>query len=397
MLPRHREAPVSGATIDYVARAKELQPLVREHALEAERQRHLPEAVAQAMANSGLYLVAGPASIGGGEIHPKDQIRVIEAIAAADGATGWNLMIGIEATGMASAALPPETAAEIFKKRNTIFSGALNAKGRAQRAEGGFVASGQWPFVSGCHNADFFHGQCIVVDEQGESLRREDGSVELCEILVPKAQFEIVDTWHTVGMRGSGSHDVRVQGVFVPETHITHTFYGARHTGTLFRLPPRTRLAYNKTGVATGIARAALDAFVELATAKVPRLSRDTLAERAMAQIALAEAESTLRSARAWVFEVVDELWETAASGGEFTQRQRAMVQLACSFAARASTRAVELVCEAASTSANLEGGVLERCRRDVHVVPQQIMASGQWIEAAGRVLLGQDSRSPLF
>ena len=387
---------MSGTT-DYVGRARELQPLVREHALEAEQQRHLCEEVAQAMANAGLYLVAGPASIGGGEIHPKDQVRVIEAIAEADGATGWNLMIGIEATGMASASLPPETAAAIFQKRNTIFSGALNARGRAQPKEGGFIASGQWPFVSGCHNADYFHGQCIIVDEDDEFVRGEDGNVQLLEILVPKGQFEIVDTWHTVGMRGSGSHDVRVENVFVPETHITHTFYGARHTGPLFRIPPRTRLAYNKTGVATGIARAALDAFIELATEKVPRLSRDPLSQRAMAQIAIAEAEATLRSARAWVFEVVDELWETAERGDEFSQRQRAMVQLACSFAARASTRAVELVCEAASTSSNLQGGVLERCRRDVHVVPQQIMASSQWIEAAGRVLLGQDSRSQLF
>jgi hypothetical protein len=90
-------------------------------------------------------------------------------------------------------------------------------------------------------------------------------------------------------------------------------------------------------------------------------------------------------------------MWDAVERGEPVTQQQRAMLQLACSFAARACARSVELVCEAASTSSNLEGSVLERCRRDVHVVPQQIMASAQWIEAAGRVLLGQESRSPLF
>ena len=383
--------------VDYVQRAKELQPLVREHALEAEEQRHLPDVVAKAMAEAGLYRVAVPASLGGGEVHPREQIRVIETIAEADGATGWNLMIGIEATGMASAGLPPETAAEIFRDPHTIFSGALNPKGRALPVEGGYRATGQWPFASGCHNATWFHGQCIVVDETGEFARDERGDVQLVEVLVPREQFEILDTWHTAGLRGSGSHDIAMSDVFVPEDHITRTFYRAMHSGTLFQLPVYSRLAYNKVGVSTGIARAALDAFIDLAMNKVPRGTRSTLAERATAQIAIAEAEATLRSARAWVFEVVEDLWDAAVRGDEVPQEQRAMVQLACSNAARASARAVELVCEAAGTSANLEHGVLERCRRDVHVVPQQIMASGQWFEAAGRVLLGQESRSPLF
>jgi alkylation response protein AidB-like acyl-CoA dehydrogenase len=388
---------VNDTPIDFIQRARSLQPLVREHAIQAERQRHLPDEVAWAMAEAGLYRVAVPRVLGGGEVHPHEQIQVIEQIAEADGATGWNLMIGIEATGMGSAGLPVFVASEIFRDPRMIFSGARNPQGRALPVEGGYRASGQWPFASGCHNASWFYGQCIVVDEAGEYARDEHGNVELRELLVPREQFEILDTWHTSGMRGSGSHDIAYRDLFVPNDHVFSPENQAHHTGTLYQLPVFSKLAYNKVGVSTGIARGALNAFVDLATNKVPRASRSTLANRAMAQIAIAEAEATLQSARAWVFEVVARLWDDVAACKEIPQQQRALVQLACSNAARASTRAVELVCEAAGTSANEEGSVLARCRRDVHVVPQQIMASGQWIEAAGRVLLGQQSHSPLF
>ena len=386
-----------GEAIDYVARARALAPLIRECADEAERERRLPKRLVEAMTVAGLYRVAAPREVGGGETDPETQIRTIEAVSEADGAAGWTLMIGIESMGFLGAALEREVAEKMYADPGLVVAGALNPLGRADPVEGGYRVSGQWPFGSGCDNAHYFWGQCIVYD--GEERRREtDGRVMLREAVLPRGDFEIVDTWHVSGLRGSGSHDVRASDAFVPEhmmTAVTARPLGA--SGPLFRMPIFSRLAYNKVGVATGIARAALDHFVRLASEKLPRASTKLLRERASAQIAMAEAEAELRSARAFVFEAVGELWAKVLAGTPPTRNDRALVQLACSNAASASVRAVEKVHSAAGASANFLSSPLERCFRDVQVVRQHIMVSPQWIEAAGRALLGLDPESPIL
>ena len=209
---------------------------------------------------------------------------------------------------------------------------------------------------------------------------------------MPREQYEILDTWHVNGLRGTGSHDVAVHDLFVPDEMVTEvTVYRAQHDGPLYRLPPFSRLAYNKVGVATGIARAALDSFVELAEHKLPRLSSRALRERPRAQLSYAEAEAALRSARAFVVDTVMDEWDTVCAGGVADRRQRALVRLACSQACQQAIRAVELVHQAAGTSANLEDSPIGKARRDVAVVAQQIMVAPQFIEDAGRVLLGLD------
>ncbi|MEZ5235092.1 MAG: hypothetical protein R2749_20675, partial [Acidimicrobiales bacterium] len=139
------------------------------------------------------------------------------------------------------------------------------------------------------------------------------------------------------------------------------------------------------------------DSFVELAEHKVPRLSSRPLRERSRAQRNYAEAEAALRAARAFVFEAVLDEWETVCAGGRADRRQRALVRLACSHACQEAIRAVELVHEAAGTSANVEGSPIGRARRDVAVVAQQLMVAPQFIDDAGRVLLGLDPLEPIL
>ena len=169
------------------------------------------------------------------------------------------------------------------------------------------------------------------------------------------------------------------------------------HDGALYRMPPFTRLAYNKVGVATGIARSALDAFVELAEHKQPRLSSRSLRERPRAQLSYAQAEAALRGARAFVFDAVSDVWNTVLAGGVADRPQRALVRLACSHACQEAIRAVELVHQAAGTSANFEDSPIGKARRDVAVVAQQLMVAPQFIEDAGRVLLGLDPLEPIL
>ena len=202
------------------------------------------------------------------------------------------------------------------------------------------------------------------------------------------------------GLRGSGSHDVRIDDAFVPTEHTTALMAGGmalRETGTLYRFPPFNRLAYNKIGVATGIARAALDHFRDLATRKLPRGSRRLLREKVSVQIAYAEATARLRAARAYAFEAVDSVWAATARGEAPSAGDRMHVHLACARACTESIAVVEALHQAAGTTANFTSCPLDRCLRDVRVVSQHIMVSPQWVETAGRVLLGLPGESPFF
>ncbi len=379
-----------------IERARALVPMLREFADQAERERHLPAAAAEAMARAGLYRVAAPRRVGGAECEPAEQIEIIETIAAADGSVGWNLMIGIEGMGFLGAVLERDFGAKLFADPALIVSAALNPVGVATPVAGGYRVTGQWPFASGCHNADYFWGQCQVRDEQGNPPT--DGSPPLREALLSRDEFEILDTWHVSGLRGSGSHDVAASDVFVPDERMTAVmFEPIQEEGTLYRLPPFTRLAYNKVGVSTGIARSAIDQFANLATTHHRRASGVALRERPDVQLAVAEAETRLRSARAFVLDAVGQVWDTTAAGREASAKERALVHLACSNAASESIRAVDLVCEVAGTAAIFESGPLERCQRDVRVALHHITVSPQWNANAGRVLLGMPSGSLLF
>jgi len=373
-----------------VERARALQPLVRAHAERADAERRLPLELVRALAQAGLFRIAVARAQGGAEAEPREQILAIEAISAADGAAGWTLMIGIESLGIASGTLRADVAEELIGKNpEVIFSAALNPLGRATPVEGGVRVTGRWPFASGCQHSDWFWGQCIA---EGEAQPR------LLEVLIPRADYRVIDTWNVAGLRGSGSHDVAVEDLFVPERLITRvSSERARESGPLFRFPVFSRLAYNKVGVATGIARAAIDDFVALASAKVPRAMTVPLRERHHAQASVAEAETRLRSARAFVFEAIDEVWQETLAGRPATPLQRALVQLACSQAVAACARAVELVHAAAGTSANFVASPLERRMRDVHAVGQHIMVSPALVEPASRVLLGLESRTVFF
>jgi indole-3-acetate monooxygenase len=361
---------------DFVERARALTPLIRSHADEAERERRLSAPVAEALAREGLYRIALPRGCGGPEADPVTQIRTIEAVAYADGSAGWNLMIGIETFGLVVPLFARRT--EILEDPMAIMCSSTAAVGRATPVDGGYRINGRWFFASGCHNSVWF----------GATVRTDDDEPRQCYALLPKGDYRILDTWDVGGLRGSGSHDIEVNDVFVPASRISGHLGTARVDSPLLRMPLGNRLAFNKVGVSLGIARAAIDAFVDLATAKTPFLSSQTLRQRPFAQRAVAEAELRLRSARGLVFELTDVLWRAALDGRPPELRDRALHIAACSDAARACVEAVEHVVEAAGTSANPRRSPLERMARDVRVVRQHTTVAPHHIEDAGRVLL---------
>jgi alkylation response protein AidB-like acyl-CoA dehydrogenase len=385
--------------MDVVGLARSLQPIVREHADEGERQRHLATPVVAALADAGLFRMAAPAAYGGLEVDPHEMILALEAVAEADGAAGWTLMIGVETVGIATAALAPAVAEAMLGDRpEVVFSGAINPLGRARPVEGGYVVNGRWPYASGCVGADYFWGGCLLVDDDGEALRAPKGYRLARQVVVPRDEYTVLETWEAAGLRGSGSHDVVVTDVFVPEDLVTDVYgVGMQVSTPLFRLPIYSRLAFNKVGVATGVARTALDAFAALASEKKPFTTTALLRERPQAQLAMAEAEARLRSARAFVLEAVDEMWAKTCAGEPVTGREQATLRLACSHCCAEAVRAVEVVYAQAGITASFPSSPLERAIRDVRVVPQHTMVAPAAIATAGRVLLGLEPDTPIF
>jgi len=379
---------------EYVVRARSLQPIVRAAAAEAERERRLPTRIADAMAKQGLYRVAAPKWIDGAEASPDTQIRVIEAVSEADGAAGWNLMIGIESFSLAGIAFAKDCG--LFDDPAVIVCGSTANVGRADRVEGGYRVSGRWSFVSGCHNSRVFLA-LVAPHADGEPIPGQPPM----QAAIPAGEFEIIDAWNVSGLRGSGSHDVRVDDVFVPDEHIGNGFgnvdRGRVADSMVLQIPLGPRLAYNKAAVGFGIARAALDEFTNLATGKTPRFTSTKLRERPHAQHAIARAEVRLRSARALVLDNAAELWDCVRARRRFSDRSRALFAIACSDAAIACAEAVDTVAEAAGTTANEIDSPLEKLSRDVRVIRQHMTVSPALIDDGGRVLLGLPPESVML
>jgi alkylation response protein AidB-like acyl-CoA dehydrogenase len=362
-------------------RAKGLVGLVREHAEVSESQRHLKSEVAEAFAQEGLYRIAAPVDFFGSEEDPITQIETIETIACADGSAAWNLMIGIETFGLIAPGFVH--CRELIEDSSVIMCSSTASAGRADKVEGGYRVSGRWGFCSGCHNSDLF-GATVFIHENGE--RNNWGHQYL---VVPKPEFEILDTWYTSGLCGSGSHDVVLEDVFVPEERLVAPLGKVQHNSALLRMPFRSRLCYNKVAIAFGLARSALDSFVDLAEGKVPRFTSKSLKERGWAQRAIAESEVRVRSVRALVIDLLGSLWDKAVRDEKVSDKEAALFQLACSDAVRSCIAAVDRLVEAAGTTANQKGHPLERIARDVRVVGQHQTVAPHHIEDAGRVLLG--------
>jgi alkylation response protein AidB-like acyl-CoA dehydrogenase len=314
---------------------------------------------------------------------------VIEEVAKADGAAGWNVMIA-GTGGMFAAYLPPASAQEIYASdANVVTAGALAPKGRAIQDSSGYKISGRWPLASGCLHAHWLAGGSFIFD--GEAPRvNELGIPDLHLVFFPKDECEIIDTWRSSGLRGTGSHDFAVQDKAVPAGR-TFSLMTAKpyHDGPLYRSPILTVFGYPVASVSLGIARAALDAFAELAGGKMPTFTFSLLRDRPSVQMQMGHAEALVRSARAFLFEQAASAWETMCAGGPLSEEQEALGALARVQTAQACAEAVDIVYTLAGATSVYETSRLERCFRDVHVVTQHIATGFSWYERSGQYLLG--------
>jgi alkylation response protein AidB-like acyl-CoA dehydrogenase len=390
-----RDALPSYARDDLLAAVRALAPRLRAAADETERARSLSEPVVEAMVEAGLYRMLLPRSLGGGEVDPLTYLDVVDALAQADSAAGWSVLISTSTMTMTARGLPDETLAAMFTApREMVMAGSGPPKGRAVRVPGGYRLTGRWSQGSNILVARWVHVGCHLHDG-GRPCLGPDGRPIYLRCVLPASDAAVVDTWDTTGMRGTGSHDFTIDDAFVPEARVHGAADRSHRPQPLYQFVGWTHVAHAALGL--GIARVALDAFIELAGGKVAtwHASEGRLATRTTIQARVARAEALIGAGRAYVREATRDAWETVSRGERPSPEQRAVFRLAIAHAMDNAVEAVDLAYRAGGATAIYAESRLDRCLRDVHTAAAHVWVAPDTYELAGRLLLGLDPGSP--
>ncbi len=286
--------------------AHNLVPVIHSMRDELDATRHLPTSLAEKMTAAGFFQLHACRELGGPELPPLTGFQVIEALSRADGSVGWCAMIA-SALSLSTGWLTPEEGLKMFGNPSDVrIAGSIRPEGRAHVVEGGYRVEGQWNFASGVHHANWLYCTCKVIEGDAPRLT-PSGAPEVRTLLVPAESATILDTWSVLGMCGTGSHDFVVDGAFVPTAHDVSRTTAPQASGVFFAVynaqVGQGATWSNTAANALGIARGAIDAFVDMATTSGSTMSTTLLRDRAMVQMRLAEAEAILGAARAYVIE----------------------------------------------------------------------------------------------
>ena len=362
---------------EILAAARDLAGLAGTLAERTERARRLPEELVAALRGSGVLRAGAPREVGGLELAPGTALRCAEEIARGDASAGWCVSIAMTSSLLA-AYLPAGRRAELFGDGRALAAGVWAPRGRARPADGGVVVSGRWAFCSGITHADLLFAGCMV-DERSRpvvvALRTED--------------LEIEDTWQTLGLRGTGSHDAHARDVFVGAADTFSLFEPPQVDRPLYRFPIFGFFALSIAAAALGNARAAIDDLVALAAGKKGLGASRTLAERAPTQAAVGAAEASLRAARAMCHESVAQAWQAAQDDAPVPVALRSALRLAATHAVRTSADVARAMYDLAGGSAIYDGAPLQRRFRDAHTATAHFQVNAASHELPGRLLLG--------
>jgi alkylation response protein AidB-like acyl-CoA dehydrogenase len=371
---------------DLLNAIREIAPRICQQRDEFDRLRRLPDDIFEALADAGLFRLWLPRAVGGPELSPFQFMSVVEAMSALDGSVGWVIGNG---GGMSRAGgyVHRGVAQAWFSDRRAFVAAATGAVGTATPVKGGYRVSGRWPFGSGAHHASLF---------MGLAAERPDAPRLCC--YVERKDVAILDNWHVSGLRGTGSCDFELHDVFVPAAHV-HPLLDMTPAdpGLVYRMPPLSVFAWTISAVPLGIARGAIDAFVELAGRKTSLGTSALLRDRELVQATVGRAEAMHRAARAFLVDAMAELMEATACGGERLVKARAAFRLAGAFAAENGTHIVEMLAAGAGSPSIFETCRLERAVRDVHAAARHIAMSPNNYIVGGKFALGLDVSTARF
>ena len=390
---------VSTTGYDMVAAARALRPHIVTARNEIEGSGRLPPALVSAMDDAGLFRTYMPKSLGGHELDPISAFRVVEQVSMADGSAGWCCFIA-GSLGLFTGWLRTSVARELFGTPPTLRgAGSFRPLGTARITDGGYMVTGQWDFASGCLHANWLALNCVVADETGPLHNVGgplDGLPQLKMMTVPIEQARVVENWTVVGLRGTGSNDVAVTDVFVPEDRTFALTDQPFETAPVCNL--RSAMAVTFTPLAgntLGMARGAMDAFLELAGARATTMNMALLRDRPPVQEVVGRAEAIISGARAYVLDAAGVMWDAVQSGKEDTGEEVLQTRLAVTHAVHESVRAIDMLYHATGTNAVRSSNLLERYFRDVHAAMMHAGGLLANFEQGGRVALGLPAGAP--
>jgi alkylation response protein AidB-like acyl-CoA dehydrogenase len=330
-----------------------------------------------------------PAALGALEASPATTLGGAERIARGDASAGWCVSIAATSS-LLSAYLPDAGASEIFDDPATVAAGVWAPRGRATVVDGGVRVSGRWSFCSGISHSQWLFAGCVLDGSQAGA----EGPI-LRVVALPTAELEILDTWHTSGLRGTGSHDALADDLFVPDRRVLSLLGAApRIDAPLYRFPIFGFFALSIGAAALGNARGAIDDLSELAAGKTPEGSRRVLAERPATQAAVGEAEAALRAARALYYEAIEEAWAGSQQDGPVEESLRLGLRLAAPHAVRTYAEVARSMYDLGGGAAIYEDSPLQRRFRDAHTATAHFQVNPAIWELTGRVLLGLPTRT---
>jgi alkylation response protein AidB-like acyl-CoA dehydrogenase len=378
------------SALGLVERARALAPLIAREAEDAEQARRLTEPVVSALIENGLYRSLLPQSAGGHEAPLDMFMQMLEEVAKADASAAWCLG-QCSVCGMIAAYLDPATAREIFGAPQSILAwGAIAHEVRA--TDGGYIANARWDFASGIRQANWLGAHVRIVEADGTPRKRPDGGPEIRTVLFPATSATLYDVWDVIGLKATGTDSYSVDNLFIPErfTALRDVISAVREPGPLYKIATHYVFAMGFGAVSLGVARATLDAVIELARRKSPQ-GLSSMRDNAAIQGTIGRLEASLRAARAYLYGTAAEIWAHLAEGGSITEQHRVAMRLASTWTIHQSASVVDTAYHMAGATAVFRANAFERRFRDMHAIAQQIQARDTHYEDAGRSILDND------
>jgi alkylation response protein AidB-like acyl-CoA dehydrogenase len=367
-----------------LANVRALRPALQERGEEIEQGRRLPADVVEMLRRAGAFRMMMPRAWGGPEMNPMQANEVLEELALGNAAAAWCAMIQMD-SGLYSAYLNEELAHGMFGALDVSASNVLRPSGRARPVDGGYLVSGRWPFASGCLHADWFVGACLLYhDDSDRPTLNEHGAATFRMVVIRPAELVIHDTWHTTGLRGTGSNDIEADGVFVPHerSFSLHDGSSPARPGALYRWP--AMLSAKMPGVVLGIARSAIETVCATLHGRKDAWEHTVLA--------VADAQTLYGAARAYMYGSLEALWRRLEGGEQPNEAERAAVALSRAHAFHAARQVVQLMYDAQGGAAVYSRkSVLDRHLRDINTACQHMMAQRKGQHAAAALLLGAE------
>jgi alkylation response protein AidB-like acyl-CoA dehydrogenase len=380
---------------DILSRVRDLVPDVAERAEEIERTGQLPPALVSALVEAGCLRMAVSARYGGDDLSLPATLAVVEELARADGSVGWT--VGQAALSQVMISYLPEPSLErIYADGPDVWvAGAAAPKGHVTAVESGWRVSGRWPLVSGIPHASWVFLQCVVVRER--SLQADPGGKPALKLAVlPAREVSVLETWDSLGLRGTASHDVQVRGASCPDELTCELRPEPPEAGNICRIPPQALGGPFIAASALGIAHGAIDALTDLVRGgKRPAFSLQRLAESESFQHRFGDAQLTLHAARSLLEDEVSRADERSR-GGALDALDRARLRAA-------SVKSIELAYRVTETAFSLGGSSsvyarspLERRLRDARTAAQHFAAGRDFYTPLGAILAGETPAGPL-